>query len=69
MGNRKKFFLAEKKMQKTLDALGKTTGGMERFCPIGADLYVATDFIRIGSYVWGSEIFGTQKLGLTQEKV
>ncbi len=49
MGDWKVFFLAEEEMPKTFDALGKDTGGMGCFCPIGIDIYVVTDFIRIDS--------------------
>ena len=53
MGSRKKFFVAEKKMQETFDALGEKSGNLERVCSIGIDIYVARNFIRIGSDLRG----------------
>ena len=49
MGSRKKFFVAEKKVQKAFDAMGKIARCVECLCSTGIDIYVAGEFIRIGS--------------------
>jgi len=48
MGSRKKFFVAEKKVQKTFDAMGKIARCMECLCLTGNDIYLVGGFIRIG---------------------
>lgn len=49
MGCWKDFFLAEEKVQKAIDAMGKIAWSLERFFFVGSDIYVAWDFIRIDS--------------------
>ena len=50
MGSRKEFFVAEKKVQAIIDALGEESGNLERVCSIGIDIYVVRNFIRIDSW-------------------
>ena len=42
--------MVEKKMQASIDAMGETTRSLDCVFPAWADIYVAGNFIRIGSY-------------------